>query len=132
MQTSPLCPLKLKAERRSPLDYGTFSDYHILPSSSASQLFLQSHPMGRENIIRAPLSIFPIISHKGTGAYIRMFKISTFSSLDDRAIYRRPARISFLLNITLYHPFLYPCLYGFGVRNNLRTSQIERYTWTIY
>ena len=43
---------------------------------------------------------YPIISHKGAGAYIQIFKISAFSSLENRAAYRRPTPISFFPGIT--------------------------------
>ena len=46
--------------------------------------------------------MYPIISHKGAGAYIRIFKISGFSSLENRTAYRRPELIFLLAKNTYF------------------------------
>ena len=49
-------------------------------------------------------SPYPIISHKGAGAYIRIFKIYGFMDFENRPASRRPAPIFFSQK---YNIFLY-------------------------
>ena len=46
-------------------------------------------------VIATAASPYPIISHKGAGAYIRIFKIYGFMDFENRAAFRRPAPIFF-------------------------------------